>query len=67
MQDLEPARLPGRQWYSIGESAVYLGVSPSTLKRAEAAGLLTAYRTPGRHRRFSKAELDQFAERRRRP
>lgn len=46
--------------FSISEAAQYLGVFPLTLRNWEKKGLIKAFRTPGRHRRFKKSELDNI-------
>lgn len=38
-----------------------LGVAPSSVKRWTQSGLLPCVVTPGRHRRFTRAEVDAFA------
>ena len=44
---------------SIGQAALLLGVSISTLRRWEKEGfLLPSFRTPGRHRRFALTTLE---------
>lgn len=42
---------------SIGKAAELLGVSVDTLRRWEAAGKITAFRTPQGHRRYDLSEL----------
>ena len=44
------------------EAASYLRISLYTLRRMERAGLLKPYRTPGGHRRYSIAMLDEYLE-----
>ncbi|MEB6551079.1 helix-turn-helix domain-containing protein [Heyndrickxia sporothermodurans] len=48
--------------YTVKKAANYLGVSPSTIYRAEEKGLLKAIKTPGGQRRFEKAELENYKE-----
>jgi len=48
------------------ETAEYLSVSLATLYRIEKEGRLTPFRTPGGHRRYSLAMLDEYLERSRR-
>jgi excisionase family DNA binding protein len=48
---------PTSDWISIREASVLLGVSPATLRRWSEAGEVTAFTTPGGHRRFSRAAL----------
>ena len=45
---------------TIGEVARRLGVSVSTVRRYEAAGLITARRTPGGQRRFDAADVEKL-------
>src|SRR5947199_3468439 len=47
---------------TVGEASRVLGLSRTTLLAAEEAGLLTALRTPGGHRRYDPAELRRYAE-----
>jgi MerR family transcriptional regulator, light-induced transcriptional regulator len=42
------------------EVARLLGVGPTSVKRWADSGLLPCLRTPGRHRRFSRAEVERF-------
>jgi len=44
------------------EAAKYLNVSLATLGRIEKEGKLTPFRTPGEHRRYSLAMLDEYLE-----
>ena len=50
------------RFVGIGEAAVALGVSITTLRRWEAEGRLVAEHTPGGHRRYNLAKLrpEQF-------
>jgi excisionase family DNA binding protein len=48
---------------TVGEASRVLGLSRTTLLAAEEAGLLTAVRTPGGHRRYDPAELRRYAQR----
>jgi excisionase family DNA binding protein len=48
---------------TVSEAGRVLGLSRTTLLAAEEAGLLTALRTPGGHRRYDPAELRRYAER----
>jgi excisionase family DNA binding protein len=45
---------------TTGEAAKLCGLSRSTLRRAVAAGHLSAWRTPGRHLRFSRQACIDF-------
>lgn len=48
---------PGK-YLRIAEAAKYLGVSTSTLRNWEDAGIITPARTPTNARRYTQAELD---------
>jgi putative resolvase len=48
--------------YSIGMAATLLGVCAKTLRRWNAKGLITCYRTLGGHRRFPHNELARILE-----
>lgn len=45
------------EWVSIHEAALLMGVSPATLRRWSDAGTITAFTTPGGHRRFSRTAI----------
>ena len=53
---------PGK-YLRIAEAAKYLGVSTSTLRNWEDAGIITPVRTPTNARRYTKAELDAILTR----
>ena len=46
---------------TTGDAAALCGVSRSTLRRAVAQGHLTAWHTPGKHLRFTRAACLDFA------
>lgn len=46
-------------WLPIGDAAALLGVSPATLRLWTAAGKVRAHVTPGGHRRYTAADLQQ--------
>ena len=46
---------------TTGEAAALCGVSRSTLRRAVAQGQITAWHTPGKHLRFTRAACIDFA------
>lgn len=48
-------------WLSLGEAADILGVHPSTVRHWADSGDLPSQRTPGGHRRFRRADLQQWA------
>jgi excisionase family DNA binding protein len=50
---------------TVSEVAVRLGVSPRTIRHWSDIGYLPTRRTPGGQRRYSPAEVEAFASRRR--
>jgi len=58
---------PGQQtWYSLSAAAGYLGISPRTLLRWDAAGIIIARgQTRGGHRRFYHRDLSRLRTARR--
>ena len=64
-----PRDNPGRQpplgetdWLTLGQAARYLGVAQSTIRKWSDSGRLRAFKTPGGHRRYRRADLDDFLE-----
>jgi excisionase family DNA binding protein len=57
----DPAREP--EWLTLGQAARYLGVAQSTIRKWSDNGRVRVYKTPGRHRRYRRADLDAFLER----
>jgi hypothetical protein len=52
---------PGQQtWYSLSAAAGHLAISPRTLLRWDAAGVISSGRTPGGHRRFHHRDLSRL-------
>jgi excisionase family DNA binding protein len=49
------------EYLAPGEAARRLGVSTWTLNRWERQGKLSAYRTPGGHRRFRDDDIEALA------
>jgi len=47
-------------WLPLGQAAKYLGVSERTLRKWADDARLPAFSTPGGHRRFQLADLDDF-------
>lgn len=45
------------EWVSIGAAAQILSVSPNTVRRYEAAGLISSRRTLGNQKRFNVGQL----------
>src|SRR5205085_6174491 len=56
-----PASEP--DWLTLGQAAKYLGVAQSTIRKWSDQGRVPAFYTPGGHRRYRRADLDQFLER----
>mgnify|MGYP002382036880 CR=1 FL=1 len=50
------------EWVSLREAAEILGVHPATVRNWADEGKLPSRRTPGKHRRFRKADLQQVAQ-----
>ena len=48
------------QWLTLGQAAKYLGVAQSTIRKWSDSGRLSAFYTPGGHRRFRRSDLDSF-------
>ena len=48
--------------FTAKEAVAYLGISLSTLNRIEKEGRLVPFRTPGGHRRYDQAMLDEYLE-----
>lgn len=57
-----PADRGPAEWLTLGEASRFLGVDDSTLRSWADAGRVPTFRTPGGHRRFSRAALEQFLE-----
>lgn len=54
-QDSEPS-----EWVSLGQAAQIIGVHPATIRNWAERGELPFRRTPGGHRRFRRADLEQW-------
>jgi excisionase family DNA binding protein len=54
------ASLGDDRWLSLAEASRLLGVHFTTLRRWADAGSAPHFRTPGGHRRFRKADLEQW-------
>ncbi len=54
--------LPKTKYFSIEDAAKFLQVSTKTLRRWEAAGVLSPVRTKGGHRRYTQTDLMQLKE-----
>lgn len=53
------------EWLNLSEAARILGVHPSTLRAWADRGDLPTHRTPGRHRRFLRSDIESWAAARR--
>jgi len=47
----------GAEWLTLGQAATYLGVAQSTVRKWSDGGRLSAFYTPGGHRRFRESEV----------
>jgi excisionase family DNA binding protein len=56
-----PANEP--DWLTLGQAAKYLGMAQSTIRKWSDTGRLSAFYTPGGHRRYRRSDLDHFLER----
>ena len=56
-----PASQP--EWLTLGQAAKYLGVAQSTMRKWSDLGRVSAFYTPGGHRRYRRSDLDQFLDR----
>jgi excisionase family DNA binding protein len=54
------------EWLSLQQASRVLGVHPATLRAWSDRGRIASRRTPGGHRRFSRADLDTWVESQRR-
>jgi excisionase family DNA binding protein len=46
----------------LGQAARYLGVAQSTIRKWSDSGRVPVFKTPGRHRRYRRGDLDAFLE-----
>jgi excisionase family DNA binding protein len=51
------------EWLTLGQAAKYLGVAQSTMRKWSDLGRVSAFYTPGGHRRYRRGDLDQFLDR----
>ena len=47
-------------WLTLGEASTLLGVHPATVRQWSDEGKLDAFRTPGGHRRFARADIERL-------
>ena len=57
------APLGESDWLTLGRAARYLGVAQSTIRKWSDSGRVRAFKTPGRHRRYRRDDLDAFLQR----
>ncbi len=50
------------EWLTLGQAAKYLGVAQSTMRKWSDVGRVSAFYTPGGHRRYRRTDLDQFLD-----
>jgi excisionase family DNA binding protein len=50
----------GTDWLTLGQAARYLGVAQSTIRKWSDQGRLSAFYTPGGHRRYRLRDLEAF-------
>jgi excisionase family DNA binding protein len=50
----------GADWLTLGQAARYLGVAQSTIRKWSDRGRLSAFYTPGGHRRYRLRDLEAF-------
>jgi excisionase family DNA binding protein len=51
------------EWLTLGQAAKYLGVAQSTMRKWSDLGRVSAFYTPGGHRRYRRTDLDRFLDR----
>ena len=51
------------EWLTLGQAAGYLGVAQSTMRKWSDGGRVSAFYTPGGHRRYRRSDLDRFLQR----
>jgi excisionase family DNA binding protein len=51
------------EWLTLGQAAKYLGVAQSTMRKWSDLGRVSAFYTPGGHRRYRRGDLDHFLDR----
>ena len=59
----KPAAAAQPEWLTLGQAAKYLGVAQSTMRKWSDLGRVSAFYTPGGHRRYRRSDLDQFLDR----
>jgi excisionase family DNA binding protein len=61
-ENTDRAPLGDTDWLTLGQAARYLGVAQSTIRKWSDSGRVRAFKTPGRHRRYRRDDLDAFLE-----
>jgi excisionase family DNA binding protein len=56
----QPPGTGATDWLTLGQAARYLGVAQSTIRKWSDQGRLSAFYTPGGHRRYRLRDLDAF-------
>jgi excisionase family DNA binding protein len=56
----QPPGAGATDWLTLGQAARYLGVAQSTIRKWSDQGRLSAFYTPGGHRRYRLRDLDAF-------
>ncbi|MGZ8716730.1 MAG: response regulator [Gaiellaceae bacterium] len=51
------------EWLTLGQAARFLGVAQSTIRKWSDQGQVSAFYTPGGHRRYRRADLEAFLDR----
>jgi excisionase family DNA binding protein len=59
----KPVAAAQPEWLTLGQAAKYLGVAQSTMRKWSDLGRVSAFYTPGGHRRYRRSDLDQFLDR----
>ena len=52
--------ITNNELFTVKQAAKFLGISTSTIQRAEEKGLIKAIRTPGGQRRFEREVLENY-------
>lgn len=53
---------PENDWLTLGDASKWLGVHPATLRQWSDEGKVRIFRTPGGHRRFSRADIERMLQ-----
>lgn len=54
--------LAEHEWLTLGDASKLLGVHPATLRQWSDEGKVRIFRTPGGHRRFSRADIERMLQ-----